>query len=107
MSRQDQIDDVCRRIIKGFNPERLILFGSEARGTSLPDSDIDLLVIMPFNGSPLKQATSIYRAIRDRTIPVDIVVRTPDDISWRTAEEDSFICEILREGKVIHEAHHA
>lgn len=107
MDRQQQIDHICEKIIRAFNPDRLVLFGSEARGTARPDSDIDLLVIMPFDGSPLKQATKLYGAIDDRRIPVDLIVRTPDDISWRTAEGDCFICEILREGKVIHEAHHA
>lgn len=103
MERQQQIDYICQTIIREFNPEKLILFGSEARGTARPDSDIDLLVIMPFTGSPLKQATEVYKSIDQRDIAVDLIVRTPEQIQERQRIGDVFFREVLTSGKVIHE----
>ena len=107
MTRQQQIDEICQTIVREFQPEKLILFGSEAAGTARPDSDIDLLVIMAFSGSSARQASEIYGSIERRSISVDIVVHRPEDIQWRAKEGDVFITEILRTGRVIHEAHHA
>lgn len=107
MTRQQQIEQICQTIVREFNPDKLVLFGSEATGTARPDSDIDLLVVMPFAGSPIKQATEIYRSIDDRRLAVDLIVRTPAQIEERRQIGDVFFREILATGKVIHESPHA
>ena len=106
MTRQEQIDDICHTIVREFSPDKLVLFGSEARGSARADSDIDLLVVMPFAGSPLKQATKIYGSIDRRQIAVDLLVRTPEQLRERERIGDVFFHELMSTGKVIHERTH-
>ena len=74
---------MVKRIVKQFRPERIILFGSHARGEAGPDSDVDLLVIMPVRGSKRNKAIEIAVALDDIRIPKDIIVTTPDEFAWR------------------------
>src|SRR3954470_2733415 len=76
---QAQID----RIVKRFAPEKIILFGSQARGDAGPDSDIDLLVVMPVEGSVRDKRLEIRGVLHDAVIPVDVLVTTPEDFAWR------------------------
>ncbi|MGB7156475.1 MAG: nucleotidyltransferase domain-containing protein [Tepidisphaeraceae bacterium] len=94
---------VGREIGRVFKPRRVILFGSHARGAAGPDSDVDLLVIMPHAGDGPTQATAICQAV-DIPFPLDMLVRSPAEIRRRVGMNDFFIKEILREGKVIYEA---
>ncbi len=107
MVRQEQIEALCRKIVREFSPDKIVLFGSQAQGSASPDSDVDLLVVMPFAGSTLRQTTLLYRAVKDRTIAVDLVVRTPEEIARRLRENDPFIGQIMRTGKVLHEGRYA
>lgn len=107
MTRQQQIDEICHTIIREFDPDKLVLFGSEARGCARPDSDIDLLVVMPFSGSSVKQATKIYGSIDRRRIAVDLLVRTSEQLRERDRIGDVFFREVMSTGKVIHERTHA
>ena len=59
------IDRMVQRIVKKFHPERIILFGSHARGQAGPDSDVDLLVVMPMDGCKRDKRLEIRRALRD------------------------------------------
>jgi predicted nucleotidyltransferase len=79
----EQIDAMVRRIVERFDPEKIILFGSYARGTAGRDSDVDLLVVMAFRGSKREQQIAIRRALHDFRVPKDIIVTTPDDFAWR------------------------
>lgn len=101
----DEILDVRDQIVREFRPQSMILFGSHARGTAHAESDVDLLVIMPFPGSPLRKAIDILRKIKHR-FPLDLIVRTPDYIEQRKQMNDPFIIEILEQGKVLHETAH-
>lgn len=102
----EQIQNLCDEIIGLFHPERVILFGSYAYGDPSPDSDVDVLVVMRFEGSSREQATRIRSRI-DTPIALDLIVRTPEQISERLAMGDFFISEITTQGKVLYEAHHA
>ncbi len=93
-------DDIGRK----FHPERVILFGSHARGETTADSDVDVLVVMPFEGRPWKMAVEIRRNTRP-PFPLDLLVRTPEQVRERLALGDPFIREILHDGKVLYEAH--
>lgn len=101
-----QIQSVCDQIVRWFRPERIILFGSYAYGDPSPDSDVDLLVVMRFEGSSREQATKIRSSIAT-PVALDLIVRTPDQISERLAMGDFFMAEITTHGKVLYEAHHA
>src|SRR5690348_15078741 len=74
---------ILKRLVKRFRPERVILFGSHARGDAGPDSDIDLLVVMPVEGSVREKRLEIRRALHDIPVSVALIVTTPDDFAWR------------------------
>jgi predicted nucleotidyltransferase len=95
----------AREVAERFQPEKIVLFGSYAYGIPHADSDVDILVIMPARNQ-LDQAVKISMAV-DNNFPLDLLVRTPNDISWRLAEGDSFLSEILAKGKVLYEKDHA
>jgi predicted nucleotidyltransferase len=97
------IREFARRIGEEFKPERVVLFGSYAYGKPTEDSDVDLLVVLPFQGSSGRMAYEILRRLNPR-IPVDLVVRTPRDIHERLALNDFFLQEITTKGKVLYES---
>jgi uncharacterized protein len=105
-SRRAQIRQLCKRIAHEFKPEKIILFGSHAYGQPTPESDLDLLVVMQFEGDPLEQAVAMLNRL-NVLIPVDLLVRTPEQIRHRLEMGDSFMRDILERGKVMYEAHHA
>lgn len=104
--RRAYIEDVCRRIAEEFKPEKIILFGSHAYGQPTPESDLDLLVVMPYEGSYFQQATTIRRRLGLMT-PMDLLVRTPEELQYRLEIGDRFMREIVEHGKVMYEAPHA
>lgn len=67
------------------------------------DSDVDLLVVLPFEGHAAYQAARIRRRLRPR-FPLDLVVRTPEEMRWRLGENDWFLREIMDQGEVLYEA---
>jgi len=99
------IHELSERIAREFEPERIILFGSYACGNPTEDSDVDLLVIMPFEGKGAEKAVEIRLKVRPR-FPVDFIVRTPEMVRERLDMGDFFMREIMDEGKVLYEADH-
>ena len=101
------MDEILRgvrdKIIRVFNPMSIVLFGSYASGTPREDSDLDLLVIMETNESPIKRAAKVSKIFRDRKLPMDIIVRTPQEIKDRLEIGDFFIKEILEKGEILYE----
>lgn len=107
--RRKQIRRVRDAIVREFQPDRIVLFGSYACGKPRSDSDVDLLVVMPFHGSPFRQAALILGHVV-RTVgvlPMDLIVRTADQVQRRVNIGDSFMREINEHGKVIYEANHS
>lgn len=100
---QDRIRALARRIADAFRPERIILFGSFSRGTASPDSDVDLLVVMPCEGKPWRKAVEIRERVRP-DFPLDLMVRTPNDLEERLSIGDDFVREIIGQGEVLYEA---
>jgi predicted nucleotidyltransferase len=105
-SRRTHIRQLCKRIVQEFNPEKIILFGSHASGQPTPESDLDLLVVMQFDGDPLEQAVAMLNRL-NVLLPIDLLVRTPEQIRHRLEMSDSFMRDIVERGKVLYEAHHA
>lgn len=105
MVSTSQIAELSERIVDEFHPRRIVLFGSYAWGNPNPDSDVDLLVIMPFEGKPVTKSVEMRLKVRP-PFPVDLLVRTPEKIRERLAMGDTFIQDILEQGKVLYEADH-
>lgn len=94
---------IIDRIVSGFQPERIILFGSHARGDAKPYSDIDLLVVLPEVTDKRKAAVAIRRVLADLPAFTDIVVTTPEEIARRGTLVGDVLRPALREGRVIYE----
>lgn len=103
MPSPDEINALVQRIAGEFHPQKVILFGSRASGESRPDSDVDLLVILPFTGKPFRMSLEIL----NRTAPtfaVDLLARSPEDTARRFAQGDPLIREALTHGKILYQA---
>ncbi len=103
MTGQADIQAVVRRIAAEFRPRRIVLFGSRAYGRPRPDSDVDLLVVLPFSGSPIKLAAEIVDRVNP-SFSLDLVVRSPDDVERRYKFGDPLIREAVDRGQVLYEA---
>ena len=91
------------RIVEGFDPERIVLFGSLARGDVHRWSDVDLLVVMPDGTDRRETAVAMLGAVGTMGTAKDIVVTTPDEIARRGHVTGTVLRAALREGKVVHE----
>jgi predicted nucleotidyltransferase len=102
MTPFEQITDFAKDIASRFAPEKIILFGSRARGVATPDSDVDLMVILDHETENVEKAVEIRNTLHPR-FPLDLLVRRPSDITRRIAMHDNFIREIVQEGVVLYE----
>ncbi|MCJ7674847.1 MAG: nucleotidyltransferase domain-containing protein [Sedimentisphaerales bacterium] len=103
MVAMNQIEEFGRRIGQEFGAQKVLLFGSYARGTITEDSDVDVLVIGPFEGRSVDKSVEIRMKLRPG-FPVDLLVRTPEKVRERIEMGDTFMREILEQGKVLYEA---
>ena len=97
------LQEMVRRLVEAIDPDRIILFGSRARGDARPDSDVDLLVVMNVTGSKKDVTIQIDRALLDRRLPLDIVVATPEDVERYRRIVGNVIRPALEEGRVLYE----
>jgi len=100
---EDFLHRITARIVENFQPERIILFGSRVWGDPSAQSDVDILVIMDVKGSPIRKEAEISRTARQKFVPMDIIVRTPEQIQHRLKIGDPFIRRIIEEGEVLYE----
>lgn len=100
------IEDMVRRLVQEYHPERVVLFGSYAYGTPNEDSDIDLLIIKDTPERLIKRLVAVRRILTDpkRTIALEPIVLTPQEVSRQLAKGDQFIAEIMEKGKVLYAA---
>ena len=91
------------RIVKGFRPSQVVLFGSHARGAATEWSDVDLLVILPNGTDKRDSAIEIRRTLGDLPVCKDIVVATPDEVARRGHMVGTLLHSALREGKVLYD----
>lgn len=100
---ENKIDELVQRIVNAVHPERIILFGSRARGDNRPDSDIDLLIIQKSSQPRYRRAAPIRRAIVGLVPSKDIVVYTPEEVEeWRSVP-NAFVMTAISQGKVLYE----
>jgi predicted nucleotidyltransferase len=100
---QEKLDQIIRRIVEVAQPEKIILFGSAARGEMGPHSDVDLLVIKS-GANRLDLTGQIYRNLHGVGEAVDIVVITPEDVERYHNSHALVIAPALKEGKVVYAA---
>ena len=96
------LDAVVRRLVEAYEPERIILFGSRARGEASSDADFDLLVVKNTNRRPLDRRIDVERVLADRAIALDLTVYTPEELRGLHAQGSPFIADVLATGKVLY-----
>ena len=104
-SMRKQIRQMVKRIVERFHPEKVILFGSHARGEGGPDSDVDLLVVMPVRGPKREKRIAIGVALSDFGVPLDIVLSTPEEVEQRQRIPGTIERPAMLEGEVLYERH--
>ena len=98
------VDRMIQTVVASVRPLRIILFGSAARGEMGPDSDLDVLVVMPNGTHRRKTAQQLYRQIRGLGVPFDIVVATSEDLEVHRSNPGLIYQTILREGTEVYAA---
>ena len=104
MTSMSDIQEVVDTIAQEFKPQKVILFGSYARGDEEPDSDVDLLVIMPHEEHASRKAAEITCRVHPRRFALDLIVRSPEVVRHRLALNDWFMRELMREGRILYAA---
>ena len=100
---EEVLEEIVRRIVTALHPEKIVLFGSYAYGRPLDDSDVDLLVILETPARPLDRYLAVSRLLRPRPFPLDILVKTPDEIRQGLQQGSAFVHEIITQGRVLYE----
>jgi predicted nucleotidyltransferase len=100
----DQLNTLVRSIVAAVSPLKIILFGSAARGDAGPDSDLDVLVVMPEGTHRRHTAQHLYRTIRGVTMPFDLLVATPSDLEAHGQNPGLVYRAVLNEGRTLYAA---
>jgi predicted nucleotidyltransferase len=100
------IQGILKKLLKGYAPQKVVLFGSYASGKPRLDSDIDLLIIKETKERFIDRWVTVRRILSDpkRTVPLETIVLTPQEVSERLAIGDQFLAEIMEKGKVLYAA---
>jgi predicted nucleotidyltransferase len=102
----DLILMVVNKIATAVHPDRIVLFGSWARGSAGPNSDMDLIVVEsePFTAgrSRRKETARIEMALKDLTVPVDLLLYSRDEMERWASDENHILSRAMREGKVLY-----
>ena len=99
------IQKLASEIAREFTPEQVILFGSYAKGNARPDSDVDLLVVMPGEASGARMAAEIITRLKP-TLPLELIVRSSRQLQERLDLDDFFLREIMATGKQLYASPH-
>jgi len=97
------LNEIVEKIVRGYPPEKIILYGSYAYGHPDDESDIDLLIVKETDASPFDRRVAVRRIV-DLRVPIAFapIVVTPRELAERLEMADSFFEEILRKGKVLY-----
>jgi|MudIll2142460700_1097286.scaffolds.fasta_scaffold174925_2 predicted nucleotidyltransferase len=98
------LETLVRRIVEVARPDRIVLFGSAARGEMGPDSDLDVLVVKSGVEHRRRLAQDIYMNLSGVGVGVDVIVLTPEDIEAQRDSVGSIVGPALDEGRVIYAA---
>ncbi len=99
----ETLPSAVERIVEEIKPNKVVLFGSYAYGVPTPDSDVDLLIILETDAPGKERSWAVSRLLLPRPFPVDILVKTPQEVAQALAKGDFFMREILERGRVLYE----
>lgn len=102
MVSEELLQQAVQRLVERFHPERIILFGSQARGDADPRSDVDLLVVCPLRGPQHEMAYEIYHSLADMPFAKDVVLLSPEQYADDLAGVNTLASISQREGRVLH-----
>lgn len=97
------INAVIKRLVDNLDVVKIILFGSYASGRPDKDSDLDIFIVVNTKEKGLKRYAMVSELLEPRKMPIDIIVKTPEEVRKRTKMFDPFIRNILKDGKVLYE----
>ena len=99
------LDRILRTLVDHFHPERIFLFGSQARGEATAESDVDLLIVVAQTTEPTyRLEQEAYRLIGAHEVPLDILVMPRSEFEWRSRAMASLPAIVLREGRLLYAA---
>ena len=103
MIAQEKIAEIVNKIALGFNPDKIILFGSYAKGNPTEDSDLDLLIIKSSDLTRPQRVMQVRKMLYGALVPIDILVYTPAEIASSIENKFSLVFEVLNTGKTLYE----
>jgi predicted nucleotidyltransferase len=103
MIEQDKISEIIKKIASGYNPDKIILFGSYAAGNPNEDSDLDLFVIKDSDLPRPQRTVHVRKMLYGAMIPIDLIVYTPKEIEESKENKFSFVYKVLNTGKILYE----
>ncbi|MCL1810986.1 MAG: nucleotidyltransferase domain-containing protein [Methanomassiliicoccaceae archaeon] len=98
------VDKVVERIAAEFDPEKIIIFGSVAKGDAKPQSDLDILVVMNTELSYYRRAPEVRQKLLGIPLAMDILVATPEEFHMYKDDDRFFIKDIVKTGKIAYES---
>lgn len=102
MVNKNNIKRVAKRMAIAVHAERVILFGSHARGDATEHSDVDLMIIAESDLPRFKRSRKLYKLIKPHPFAMDLVVYTPQEIEKGKKSKVSFVSTVLQEGKTLY-----
>lgn len=96
------ISRVLERLVRNFAPERIVLFGSYAKGTACPGSDVDLLVVADLEGDPVVHLRRARQLVADSFPPVDVVLCTSEEVAESPTARSPFLLSVLGSGITVY-----
>lgn len=103
-SKHPALPSIIEQITRKFYPKQIILFGSYAAGNPGKDSDLDLLVVLPYDGKSLDKSVEILTSLHPYPdVPLDLITCKPEEIARRYQEGDPLIREVCTSGVVLYE----
>lgn len=103
MIGKDKISEIVEKIASGYNPDKIILFGSYAIGNPNENSDLDLFVIKESDIPRPQRVVKVRKMLYGSMVPIDIIVYTPEEIEAAKENKFSFVYEVLNTGKILYE----
>jgi len=98
-----KLEEIVRRLVQSVDPDRIIMFGSRARGEAGPDSDLDILIVKDSDEPRHRRAIPAYHALAGLGIPTDILWRTAAEIEEWAGVPNYVTTRALREGRILYE----
>lgn len=103
MIEKDKISEIVSKIASGYNPDKIILFGSYATGNANENSDLDLFVIKDSDLSRPQRTLKVRKMIYGSMVPIDLIVYTPEEIEKAQQNKFGFVNRVLNSGKIVYE----